>query len=174
MERQHQEELRRAIIASRESLSAANDAASQEREGQQSLLRLVSERSIVDEEMRKEQAQKEFEDELLKAIEQSLQLDQLKSEEDEETKASEEYLMQKALAESKKIKNPEDELLRKILAESLMEQKQIEEEEQQLLQQAINDSSCVAQQDNRNNNLHSASAEEEELRRVIEMSKELF
>ena len=56
------------IEASRKSLSDANDAATQEREGQQSLLQLVSERSIVDEEIRKEQAQREFEEELLKAI----------------------------------------------------------------------------------------------------------
>lgn len=104
MERKHEEELERAIEASRKSLSDANDAASQEREGQQSLLQLVSERSIVDEEIRKEQAQREFEEELLKAIEQSLHLEQLKGEEDDETKASEEYLMQKALAESEKIK----------------------------------------------------------------------
>ena len=68
MERKHEEELERAIEASRKSLSDANDAASQEREGQQSLLQLVSERSIVDEEIRKEQAQREFEEELLKAI----------------------------------------------------------------------------------------------------------
>ena len=167
MERKHEEELERAIEASRKSLSDANDAASQEREGQQSLLQLVSERSIVDEEIRKEQAQREFEEELLRAIEQSLHLEQLKGEEDEETNASEEYLMQKALAESEKIKTPEDELLQKILAESLMEQKRIEEEEQQMLRQAINDSSNVVVEANHNN----LSAEEEELRRVIEMSK---
>ena len=169
MERKHEEELGRAIEASRKSLSDANDAASQEREGQQSLLQLVSERSIVDEEIRKEQAQKEFEEELLKAIEQSLHLEQLKGEEDEETNASEEYLMQKALAESEKIKTPEDELLQKILAESLMEQKRREEEEQQMLRQAINDSSNVVVEASNNNNL--SAEEEEELRRVIEMSK---
>lgn len=168
LERRHEEELERAIEASRKSLSDANDAALQEREGQQSLLQLVSEKSIVDEEIRKEQAQREFEEELLKAIEQSLHLEQLKSEEDQETNASEEYLMQKALAESEKITNPEDELLQKILAESLMEQKRIEEEEQQMLLQAINDSSNVIVEANSDNNL---SAEEEELSRVIEMSK---
>lgn len=168
LERRHEEELERAIEASRKSLSDANDAALQEREGQQSLLQLVSEKSIVDEEIRKEQAQREFEEELLKAIEQSLQLEQLKGEEDQETNASEEYLMQKALAESEKITNPEDELLQKILAESLMEQKRIEEEEQQMLLQAINDSSNVIVEANSDNNL---SAEEEELSRVIEMSK---
>ena len=124
-------------------------------------------RSIADEEIRKEQAQREFEEELLKAIEQSLHLEQLKGEEDEETNASEEYLMQKALAESEKIKTPEDDLLQKILAESLMEQKRIEEEEQQMLRQAINDSSNVVVEASDNN----LSAEEEELRRVIEMSK---
>jgi len=167
MEKKHEEELERAIEASRKSLSDANDAASQEREGQQSLLQLVSERSIVDEEIRKEQAQREFEEELLKAIEQSIHLEQLKGEEDEETNASEEYLMQKALAESEKIKTPEDELLQKILAESLMEQKRIEEEEEQMLRQAINDSSNVVVEANHKN----LSAEEEELRRVIEMSK---
>lgn len=167
MERKHEEELGRAIEASRKSLSDANDAASQEREGQQSLLQLVSERSIADEEIRKEQAQREYEEELLKAIEQSLHLEQLKGEEDEE-KNAEEYLMQKALAESEKIKTSEDELLQKILAESLMEQKRIEEEEEQMLRQAINDSSNVVVEANHKNEL---SAEEEELRRVIEMSK---
>jgi len=170
LQRQHEEELERAISASRE-LSAASKASSQESiEGQKSLLKLVAERSIADEQMRKEQAQKEFEDELLKAIEQSLQLENLKSEEDKETIASEEYLLQKALAESEKVKTPEDELLQKILAQSLIEQKRIEEEEQRLLQQAINDSSRVA--DNSNDN--DLSAEDDELRKVIEMSKELF
>jgi len=59
--------------------------------------------------------------------------------------------MQKALAESEKIKTPEDELLQKILAESLMEQKRIEEEEQQMLRQAINDSSNVVVEASDNN-----------------------
>jgi len=169
LQRRHEEELERAISASR--AAAASRASSQEMiEGQQSLLQLVAERSIVDEHMRKEQAQKEFEDELLKAIEQSIQLEDRKSEEEEEAKASEEYLLQKALAASEMVKTPEDELLHQILAQSLMEQKRIEEEEQKLLQEAINNSSRVAD----NVNDHDSSAEDEELRRVIEMSKELF
>uniref|UniRef100_A0A7S2M8P5 Smr domain-containing protein n=1 Tax=Skeletonema marinoi TaxID=267567 RepID=A0A7S2M8P5_9STRA len=168
LQRQHEEELERAR---EESLSAASRTSSQEMiEGQESLLKLVSQRSIADEQQRKEQAQKEFEDELLKAIEESLRLDNLKSEEDEETIASEEFLLQKALAESEKVKSPEDELLQKILKQSEMEQKRIEEEEQKLLEQAINDSSCVAD----NSNSIDSSAEEEELKRAIEMSKELF
>ncbi|KAL7491139.1 hypothetical protein ACHAWT_000588 [Skeletonema menzelii] len=161
MRRQHEEELERAMSASREeSLSAASRI-----EGQNELLKLISERSIADEQMRQEQVQKEFEEELLKAIEHSLRLEDLKSEEDEETKASEEYLLQKALAESEKVKTPEDELLQKILTQSLLEQKRIEEEEQKLLDKAIKDSSCV--EDNSN-------SDDEELKRVIEMSKELF
>lgn len=170
LQRQHEEELERAISASR----VASTASSQEViEGQQCPLKLVAERSIADEQMRKEQAQIEFEDELLKAIEQSLRLEDLKSEEDAERNSSEEYLLQKALAESEKVKSHEDELLQKILAQSLMEQKKIEEEEQKLLQQAINDSSsCVT--DNISSNDNNLSAEEEELKRVIEMSKELF
>ena len=169
LQRQHEEELERAMSASR----AASTASSQEViEGQQCLLKLVSERSIADEQKRKEQAQAQFEDELLKAIEQSLHLEDLKSEDDEETNSSEEYLLQKTLAESEKVKSQEDELLQKILAQSLMEQKRIEEEEQKLLQQALKDSSCVT--DNISSNDNNLSAEEEELKRVIEMSKELF
>lgn len=164
LRRQYEEQLERAISESIES--------SQEMiKGQESLLKLVSQRSIVDEQRRKEQAQKEFENELLKAIEHSLQLEDLKSEEDEETKTSEEYLLQKALAESEKVKTPEDELLQKILTQSLVEQKRIEEEEQKLLDRAISDSSCVA---NNSNHDLSTEDEEEELKRVIEMSKQLF
>ena len=165
LQRQHEEELERAISISREESLTSRNSSRETMKGQESLLRLVTERSIVDEQRRKEQAQNEFEDELLKAIEHSLQLDHLKSEEDEETKTSEEYLLQKALAESEKVKTPEDELLQKILAQSLMEQKRIEEEEQKLLDKAINDSSCV---------VDSVEDEDEELKKVIEMSKELF
>ena len=163
LQRQHEEELERAISTSKEESAASRKSIE---EGQKELLKLVSEQSIADEQKRQEQVQKEFEDELLKAIEHSLRLEDLKSEEDEEAKASEEYLLQKALAESEKVKTPEDELLQKILTQSLLEEKRIEEEEQRLLEKAINDSSCVA--DNNSN------SDDEELRRVIEMSKELF
>ena len=166
LQRQHEEELERAISASKELLARKSSS----EEEQNRLLRLVSERSIADEEVRKEQVQKEFEDELLKAIEQSLHLKNVKSEEDEEVIAEEEYLLQKVLAESEKVKTPEDELLQKILTQSLLEQKQIEEDEQKMLQQAINDSSFVAN----SSNSYDLSAEDEELRKVIEMSKNMF
>lgn len=159
--RQHEEEMERAIS---ESIHSSQEMI----KGQESLLKAVSQRSIVDEQLRKEQAQKEFEGELLKAIEQSLQLEDLKSEEDQETKTSEEYLLQKALAESEKVKTPEDELLQKILTQSLLEQKKIEEEEQKLLDRAISDLG------NTSNHDLSAEDEEEELKRVIEMSKQLY
>ena len=162
MQRQHEEDLERAILASRESTLEANTAAIHE---QQTLFTSFE----GEQKMRNDLAQVQFENELLLAIEQSLQLDHRKIEDDEQAKASEEFLMQKAFAMSEKVRNQDDALMQDILAESLMEQKRIEEQEQQLLQQVLNDSSYVIA-DNSNN----LNTVDEELRRVIEMSKEFF
>lgn len=158
-------------------------------------------KSIADEEHRQRMTDREYEDALMLAIEQSNQ-EEMQNNAKKSAEEDDDLIMQKALEESKALAEAqqaktceEDDILEKILAESKLEEERRKEEpdEEELIQKALAESKALAEAKGATNGKsmeyvdvlqevmelslqeinEEAMAEEEAIKRAIEMSKHI-
>lgn len=102
-------------------------------EGENAMLEKVSEQSLLDEQQRLQQIQQQYDAELELALKQSAQLEQPNDNDDEVLKA----ILATSLLEEEQMKTPEEELLQKAMEQSLKEAEMMNSSEDEFIQKVL-------------------------------------